>query len=58
MVLMKIKVNITGASGMVGEAVLLECLTHPEVERALVVGRKPRGVSHPRLSRAYSREFL
>jgi len=28
----KIKVIITGATGMVGEGVLLECLQHPEVE--------------------------
>ena len=29
---MAIKVIITGATGMVGEGVLMECLAHPEVE--------------------------
>jgi N-acetyl-gamma-glutamylphosphate reductase len=30
---MKIKAIITGATGMVGEGVLLECLNHPDVEQ-------------------------
>ena len=46
---MKIKAIVTGATGMVGEGVLLECLNHPEVEQILVVNRKPGGVSHPKL---------
>jgi hypothetical protein len=29
-----------GATGMVGEGVLLECLNHPDVEQVLVVNRK------------------
>jgi uncharacterized protein YbjT (DUF2867 family) len=33
------RVVIFGASGMVGQAVLLECLRDPAVERVLVVGR-------------------
>ncbi len=40
---MAIKVIITGATGMVGEGVLLECLAHPEVEEVLLVGRKAYG---------------
>ena len=44
-----IKVIITGATGMVGEGVLHECLQHPQVEAILVVGRKPCGVSHRKL---------
>ena len=46
----KLRVIVTGATGMVGEGVLHECLLHPEVEAVLVVGRKPCGVSHPRLT--------
>ena len=34
---------------MVGEGVLHECLHHAEVERVLVVNRKPCGVRHPKL---------
>lgn len=46
---MKIRAIITGATGMVGEGVLHECLQHPEVERVLVLGRKSCGISHPKL---------
>ncbi|MGA7838741.1 MAG: epimerase, partial [Ignavibacteriaceae bacterium] len=42
---MKIKTIITGATGMVGEGVLHECLNHPEVESVLVINRKPCGLT-------------
>jgi len=45
----KIKVIITGATGMVGEGVLHECLLSDMVEQVLVVGRRPCGVSHPKM---------
>ena len=34
---------------MVGEGVLHECLRHPNVERVLVINRKPGGVVHEKL---------
>ncbi|MBO7746791.1 NAD-dependent epimerase/dehydratase family protein [Paenibacillus sp. MWE-103] len=43
------RVIVTGATGMVGEGVLHECLLHPDVERVLVVGRRPCGVKHGKL---------
>ena len=46
---MKIKVIITGASGMVGEGVLHECLQHNDVEDVLVVGRRSCGYTHLKL---------
>ncbi|MDP4117535.1 MAG: NAD-dependent epimerase/dehydratase family protein [Bacteroidota bacterium] len=46
---MKIKAIIFGATGMVGEGVLHECLNHPEVESVLVINRKPCGVQHNKL---------
>jgi uncharacterized protein YbjT (DUF2867 family) len=46
----KLKVIITGATGMIGEGVLYECLNHPEVERVLVISRNPCGYTHPKLS--------
>lgn len=46
---MKIKTIITGATGMVGEGVLLECLNNPDVEQVLVINRKPGKVSHSKL---------
>ena len=44
------KVIVTGATGMVGEGVLLECLENPAVERVLSVSRRPSGHAHPKLT--------
>lgn len=46
---MKIKAIITGASGMVGEGVLYECLQSNEAGELLVVGRRSCGYTHPKL---------
>ncbi|MFT3914878.1 MAG: hypothetical protein QM704_12425 [Anaeromyxobacteraceae bacterium] len=43
------KLVIFGASGMVGAGTLREALAAPEVETVLSVGRRPCGVSHPKL---------
>lgn len=55
---MKIRAIITGATGMVGEGVLHECLLHPEVEHVLVINRKPCGVSHPKLKEIIHSNFF
>src|SRR5688572_33430053 len=44
------KVVIFGPTGMVGQGVLLECLRDPGVERILIVGRRPSGRSHAKLT--------
>ena len=46
---MRIKAIITGASGMVGEGVLYECLQHNDVQEILVIGRRSCGYTHPKL---------
>jgi nucleoside-diphosphate-sugar epimerase len=43
------KVLLFGATGMVGQGALRECLLAPEVERVLAVGRSPTGRRHPKL---------
>lgn len=43
------KVILFGATGMVGQAVLRECLRDEAVERVLVIGRSSTGVTHPKL---------
>jgi uncharacterized protein YbjT (DUF2867 family) len=43
------KVILFGATGMVGTGVLRQCLLDPDVESVLSIGRKPCGVSHPKL---------
>jgi len=55
---MKIRGIITGATGMVGEGVLHECLSHPEVESVLVVNRKPCGVQHNKLKEIIHKDFF
>lgn len=54
---MKIKVILTGATGMVGEGVLHECLQHPNIEEVLVLTRKPSGYSHPKLKELIHADF-
>jgi uncharacterized protein YbjT (DUF2867 family) len=55
---MEIKVIITGATGMVGEGVMLECLAHPNIKEVLIVTRKPAGVNHPKLKNLVVPDFL
>jgi len=55
---MKIKVIITGSTGMVGEGVLHECLLHPDVEKVLVINRRSCGISHPKLLEIIHADFF
>ena len=43
------KVVIFGASGLIGQGVLLQTLDDPEVESVLSIGRRTLDVSHPKL---------
>ncbi len=54
----KIRAIVTGATGMVGEGVLHECLQHPDVEAALIVNRKPSGYQHPKLTEIIHSDFF
>ncbi len=40
---------IFGATGMIGQGVLRECLHDPDVAAVTAVGRSPTGASHPKL---------
>ena len=53
-----VRVILTGATGMVGEGVLHECLLSPEVEAVLSVSRKPCGIQHPKLREILHSDFL
>ena len=55
---MKIKAIITGATGMVGEGILHECLKHPDVEKMLVINRRPCGIFKPKLKEILHKNFL
>lgn len=53
----KLKVILTGATGMVGEGVLYECLQRPEVEQVLVLNRKSCGYTHSKLTEIIHADF-
>lgn len=55
---MTVRPVITGATGMVGEGVLHECLQHPDVEKVLVINRRPCGITHPKLTEIIHTDFL
>ena len=52
------KAILFGATGMVGDGVLLECLKHPEVEEVLTVNRKPSPQAHPKLREIIHADFF
>ena len=52
------KVIITGATGMVGEGVMLECLQHPAVDEVLLVSRRPYGASLPKMNECLVPDFM
>jgi uncharacterized protein YbjT (DUF2867 family) len=54
---MRIQAIITGVTGMVGEGVLHECLHRPEVEKILVLTRKPSGIMHPKVNEIVHMNF-
>ena len=51
------KVILFGASGMVGQGVLRECLLDDGVESVLAVGRSPTGQTHAKLRELIHRDF-
>ncbi|MGE5437881.1 MAG: NAD-dependent epimerase/dehydratase family protein [Syntrophothermus sp.] len=55
---MKLKVIITGASGMVGEGVLLTALKSDKIESVLVIGRRHCGWTHPKLKEIIRNDFF
>ena len=53
-----IKVIITGATGMVGEGVLLECLNNEKVAEVLMINRRHFDLQHPKLKELIVKDFL
>jgi uncharacterized protein YbjT (DUF2867 family) len=52
------RVLLFGATGMVGQGVLRECLLDPDVESVLSVGRSATGQQHVKLRELVHRDFL
>lgn len=51
------KIIITGATGMVGKGVLLECLDSPKIEKVLAVNRSSLKMKHPKLEELLLGDF-
>ncbi len=54
----KLNVIVTGATGMVGEGVLHECLQNDRVEKVLVIGRRTCKVTHSKLTEIIHQDFF
>lgn len=54
---MGFKVMITGASGMVGEAVMIECLENEAVETVLLINRSALDRQHPKLKEVLHQDW-
>ena len=54
---MEYKILVTGATGMVGEGVLLECLARPEVTQVVSISRRFSNIIHPKLQEIVTPDF-
>lgn len=52
------KIIITGTTGMIGEGILIECLSDHRITEILSVSRKPTGKNHPKLKEYIIEDFL
>lgn len=51
------KIIITGATGMIGKGVLLECLDHQDVIEVLSISRRSLEMGHPKLKELIHKDF-
>jgi len=54
---MGLKVIITGASGMVGRGVLLECLESAHIDAVTIINRRSLELDHPKLTELILKDF-
>ncbi len=51
------RILVTGATGLVGQGVLRECLEAPDVAQVVALGRHASGQTHPKLSELVCPDF-
>ncbi|PST83182.1 epimerase [Pedobacter yulinensis] len=51
------KIILTGATGMIGEGVLLAALDHPDITEILMVNRRASPLRHPKLAELIVKDF-
>ncbi|MEL6179717.1 MAG: epimerase [Myxococcota bacterium] len=54
---MAMRIVIFGASGLIGQGVLLQALDHPGVECVVSVGRRTLDIDHPKLQQIEHQDF-
>lgn len=54
----KMKILLTGATGMVGEGVLRQCLESPNISEVLAITRKTSGIDHPKFKEFICKDFF
>ncbi|BDU70399.1 epimerase [Geothrix oryzae] len=52
------KILLFGATGMIGQGVLRECLRDPRVTQVLIVGRHAAGQAHPKVRELLHQDFF
>jgi len=52
------RVIVTGGTGLVGGEALRAALAHAEVTEVLAIGRRPAGISHPKLEELVLGDFM
>lgn len=51
------KIIVTGATGMIGEGILMAALDHPNITGVLMVNRRVSPLKHPKLSELIVKDF-
>jgi nucleoside-diphosphate-sugar epimerase len=54
---MKLKPIIFGSTGMIGQAVLIECIESPDVESILLINRRSLNKQHPKIKEIVHNDF-
>lgn len=52
------KIILTGATGMVGKGVLLECMDASGIDQILLVSRSTAGIKHPKVKEVLIQDFF
>ena len=52
------KIIVTGATGMVGEGVILECIRNEKISEVLMLNRKHFDLQHPKLKEVIIQDFM
>ncbi|MCG8699730.1 MAG: hypothetical protein MI922_16875, partial [Bacteroidales bacterium] len=48
---------LTGATGMVGKGILLECLEHPQIKSLTLISRASVGIDNPKVKEILLKDF-